>query len=97
MTYFRALPARQTPPLSWSEEEDMMFLDTLESVPYEAVGVHLPWLAEKLGCTPYSVACKIAALRNMPNEWKDQYRKVSNDIRKSGLSVRDYFQRTGLN
>ncbi|EBO3245473.1 DNA-binding protein, partial [Salmonella enterica subsp. enterica serovar Rubislaw] len=53
--------------------------------------------AEKLGRTPYSVACKIAALRDMPEEWKDQYRKVSDDIRKSGLSISDYVQHNGLN
>ena len=74
-----------------------MLLDALESVPDEAVGVHLFWLAEKLGRTPYSVACKIAALRDIPNEWKDQYRKVSDDIRKSGLSISDYVQHNGFN
>lgn len=81
----------------WREEEGTMLLDALESVPNEAVGVHLFWLAEKLGRTPYSVACKIAALRDMPEEWKDQYRKVSDDIRKSGLSISDYVQHNGLN
>ncbi|HBT4579319.1 TPA: hypothetical protein MB314_005204 [Klebsiella pneumoniae] len=54
-----------------------MLLDALESVPDEEVGVHLFWLAEKLGRPPYSVACKIAAFRDMPEEWKAQYRKVS--------------------
>ncbi|HBX6922599.1 TPA: DNA-binding protein, partial [Klebsiella pneumoniae] len=43
-----------------------MLLDALESVPDEAVGVHLFWLAEKLGRTPCSVASKIAAIRDMP-------------------------------
>ncbi|MGG7779857.1 DNA-binding protein [Klebsiella aerogenes] len=81
----------------WREDEGTMLLDALESVPDEAVGVHLFWLAEKLGRTPYSVACKIAVLRNMPEEWKDQYRKVSDDIRKSGLSISDYVQHIGLN
>ena len=81
----------------WREEEGTMLLDALESVPDEAVGVQLFWLAEKLGRTPYSVACKIAALRDMPEEWKDQYRKVSDDIRKSGLSISDYVQHNGLN
>jgi hypothetical protein len=81
----------------WREEEGTMLLDALESVPDEAVGVHLFWLAEKLGRTPYSVACKIAALRDIPNEWKDQYRKVSDDIRKSGLSISDYVQHNGFN
>ena len=60
------------------------------------MGVHLFWLAEKLGRTPYSVACKIAALRDMPEEWKDQYRKVSDDIRKSGLNISDYVQKHGI-
>ncbi|EML9727381.1 DNA-binding protein [Klebsiella aerogenes] len=81
----------------WREEEGTMLLDALEYVPDEALGVHLFWLAEKLGRIPYSVACKIAALRDMPEEWKDQYRKVSDDIRKSGLSVSDYVQHHGLN
>ncbi|EBA7134416.1 hypothetical protein B7I57_18890 [Salmonella enterica] len=72
-----------------------MLLDALESVPDEAVGVHLFWLAEKLGRTPYSVPCKIAALRDMPNEWKDQFRKISDYIRKSGLSISDYMKQNG--
>ncbi|HIB1519507.1 TPA: DNA-binding protein [Salmonella enterica subsp. enterica serovar Muenchen] len=80
----------------WREEEGTLLLDALDSVPDEAVGVHLFWLAEKLGRTPYSVACKIAALRDMPKEWKDQYRKVSDDIRKSGLGISDYVQHNAL-
>lgn len=72
-------------------------LDALKSVPDEAVGVQLFWLAEKQGRTPYSVVSKIAALRAMPNEWKNQYRKVSKDIRTSGLSIRDYVKHNGLN
>ncbi|WP_200780726.1 DNA-binding protein [Klebsiella oxytoca] len=79
----------------WREEEGTMLLDALESVPDEEVGTHLFWLAEKLGRTPYSVACKISALRDMPNEWKDQFRKVSDDIRKSGLSISDYMKQNG--
>ncbi|VFS14972.1 Uncharacterised protein [Enterobacter cancerogenus] len=43
------------------------------------------------------MAYKLAALRNMPNEWKDQYHKVSDDIRKSDLSISDYIQHNGLN
>ncbi|MGR7498081.1 DNA-binding protein [Klebsiella aerogenes] len=82
---------------SWREEEGTMLLDALESIPDEAVGGHLFWLAEKLGRPPYSVTCKIAALRDMPNEWKDQYRKVSDDIRKSGLSICDYMKQNGNN
>lgn len=81
----------------WQEEEGTMLLDALKSVPDEAVGVHLFWLAEKLGRTPYSVACKIAALRDMPEEWKDQYRKVSDDIRQSGLTISDYMQQKAVN
>lgn len=38
----------------------------------------------------------IAALQDMPNECKDQYRKVSDDIRKSVLSISDYVQHNGL-
>lgn len=81
----------------WREEEGTVLIDALESTLDEAVGVHLFWLAEKLGRPSYSVACKIAALRDMPEEWKDKYRKVSDDIRKSGLSISDYVQHNGLN
>ncbi|WPS11041.1 DNA-binding protein (plasmid) [Klebsiella aerogenes] len=81
----------------WREEEGTMLLDALESVPDEAVGVHLFWLAEKLGRTPYSVACKIATLRDMPEEWKNQYRKISDDIRQSGLTISDYMQQKAVN
>lgn len=58
--------------------------DALESVPDEAVDLHLFWLAEKLGRTLFSMASRIAALREMPKEWKNQLRKFSDDIRKSG-------------
>lgn len=81
----------------WREEEGTMLLDALESVPDEAVGVHLFWLAEKLGRTPYSVACKIGTLREMPEEWKNQYRKISDDIRQSGLTISDYMQQKAVN
>ncbi|HBX7802369.1 TPA: hypothetical protein MJB77_28055, partial [Klebsiella pneumoniae] len=37
--------------------------------------------------TPYSVTCKIAALQDMPNEWKDQYRK--GERRRTLLLLRD--------
>ncbi|AEG96731.1 hypothetical protein EAE_09045 [Klebsiella aerogenes KCTC 2190] len=39
----------------------------------------------------------IAALQDMPDEWKDQYRKDSDDIRKPGLSISDYVQHNRLN
>ncbi|WP_368750191.1 DNA-binding protein [Klebsiella aerogenes] len=81
----------------WQEEEGTMLLDALESVPDKDVGAHLFWLAEKLGRTPYSVACKIATLRDMPEEWKNQYRKISDDIRQSGLTISDYMQQKAVN
>lgn len=67
-----------------------MLLVTIESIPDEAVGIHVFWLAEKLGRPPYRVVCKIAAFRDMPEELKDLCRKVSDYIRKSGLSISAY-------
>jgi hypothetical protein len=41
-----------------------MLREVLEPIPEEEIGEHLFWLAEKLGRTPYSVACKIAQIKN---------------------------------
>ncbi|WKJ95779.1 hypothetical protein Q0L23_29665 (plasmid) [Klebsiella michiganensis] len=74
-----------------------MFLqEALDSVPDEEIGTHLFWLAEILGRTPYSVACKIASQRNLTNGWKEQFREISDKIRLSGLSISDYLKQNGL-
>ncbi|MCV4677860.1 DNA-binding protein, partial [Escherichia coli] len=52
-------------------------------------------LSEKLGRTPFSVACKIASLRRLTNGWKEQFREVSDKIRLSGLSISDYLKQNG--
>ncbi|VDA22382.1 hypothetical protein BANRA_04298 [Escherichia coli] len=70
--------------------------DVLEDVPDDEIGKHLFWLAEKLGRTPYSVACKVRQIKKLPAEWKDQFRKISDRIRSSGMSVSEYLQRQGL-
>lgn len=53
------------------------------------------WLSEKLGRTPFSVACKIASQRHLTNGWKEQFREVSDKIRLSGLSISDYLKQNG--
>ncbi|EOK4438613.1 DNA-binding protein, partial [Escherichia coli] len=45
---------------------------------------------------PYSVACKVRQIKKLPAEWKDQFRKISDRIRSSGMSVSEYLQRQGL-
>jgi hypothetical protein len=67
-----------------------------EAPPDEEDGIHLVWLAEKLGRTPYNVACNIAALRHMPEEGKDRFRRITDDIRRSGLHIRDDIEQKGL-
>lgn len=81
---------------AWCEEEEILLQDALESVPDVEIGTHLFWLAEKLGRTPYSVACKIALLRHLPIEWKNQFQKISDDIRQSGLTVGEFVSKNGL-
>ncbi|QAA75753.1 hypothetical protein D4N21_29620 (plasmid) [Klebsiella variicola] len=54
------------------------------------MGKHHFWLSEKLGRTPFSVACKIASQRHLTNGWKEQFREVSDKIRLSGLSINEY-------
>ncbi len=74
----------------WKEEDIERLNEVLEPVPDEEIDHHLYWLAEKLGRTPYSVACKIATLRNLPDDWKDNYRKQSDKIRSSELNIGEY-------
>lgn len=81
---------------AWSEEEEVFLQDALDSVPDEEIGTHLFWLAEKLGRTPYSVACKIASQRNLKNSWKEQFRDISDKIRESGLAISEFVSKNGL-
>jgi hypothetical protein len=80
-------------------EEETLLLDALDGVPNDDIGKHLFWLSEKLGRTPFSVACKIASQRHLTNGWKEQFRGVSDKIRLSGLSISDYLKqnRSDLN
>ena len=70
-------------------EEETLLLDALDGVPNDDIGKHLFWLSEKLGRTPFSVACKIASQRHLTNGWKEQFSEVSDKIRLSGLSISD--------
>ncbi|HCZ9102105.1 TPA: DNA-binding protein [Klebsiella michiganensis] len=80
---------------AWSEEEEVFLQDALDSVPDKEIGTHLFWLAEKLGRTPYSVACKIASQRNLKNGWKEQFREISDKIRESGLTISEFVSKNG--
>ncbi|MDF6700876.1 DNA-binding protein [Escherichia coli] len=82
--------------VAWNEADESLLRDVLEDVPDDEIGKHLFWLAEKLGRTPYSVACKVRQIKKLPAEWKDQFRKISDRIRSSGMSVSEYLQRQGL-
>ncbi|MCW9490449.1 DNA-binding protein [Klebsiella michiganensis] len=79
---------------AWVAEEETLLLDALDGVPND-IGKHLFWLSEKLGRTPFSVACKIASQRHLTNGWKEQFREVSDKIRLSGLSISDYLKQSG--
>ena len=76
-------------------EEETLLLDALNGVPNDDIGKHLFWLSEKLGRTPFSVACKIASQRHLTNGWKEQFREVSDKIRLSGLSISEYQKQNG--
>ncbi|MGM9925428.1 MAG: hypothetical protein ACI35R_14375 [Bacillus sp. (in: firmicutes)] len=82
--------------VAWNEADESLLRDVLEDVPDDEIGKHLFWLAEKLGRTPYSVACKVRQIKKLPAEWKDQFRKISDRIRSSGMSVSEYLQRQRL-
>ncbi|VTM94335.1 Uncharacterised protein [Raoultella planticola] len=83
----------------WQEEEKTLLRDALDPVPDEEIGTHLFWLSEKLCRTPFSVAFQIAAIRVLPNGWEEQFKEISDTIRLSGLSIRDYMKQnsTDLN
>ncbi|MDD9665977.1 DNA-binding protein [Klebsiella pasteurii] len=80
---------------AWVPEEETLLLDALDGVPNDEIGKHLFWLSEKLGRTPFSVACKIASQRHLRNDWKEQFREISDKIRLSGLSISDYMKQSG--
>ncbi|AXS16847.1 TPA: DNA-binding protein [Klebsiella pneumoniae] len=80
---------------AWVSEEETLLLDALDGVPNDEIGKHLFWLSEKLGRTPFSVACKIASQRHLRNDWKEQFREISDKIRLSGLSISDYLKQSG--
>ena len=80
---------------AWVAEEETLLLDALDGVPNDDIGKHLFWLSEKLGRTPFSVACKIASQRHLTNGWKEQFREVSDKIRLSGLSISEYQKQNG--
>lgn len=80
---------------AWVAEEETLLLDALDGVPNDETGKHLFWLSEKLGRTPFSVACKIASQRHLRNDWKEQFREISDKIRLSGLSISDYMKQSG--
>ncbi|HFT9406896.1 TPA: DNA-binding protein [Escherichia coli] len=82
--------------VAWNEADESLLRDVLEDVPDDEIGKHLFWLAEKLGRTPYSVACKVRQIKKLSAEWKDQFRKISDRIRSSGMSVSEYLQCQGL-
>lgn len=49
--------------VAWNEADESLLRDVLEDVPDDEIGKHLFWLAEKLGRTPYSVACKVRQIK----------------------------------
>ena len=65
--------------VAWNEADESLLRDVLEDVPDDEIGKHLFWLAEKLGRTPYSVACKVRQIKKLPAEWKDQFRTLQNN------------------
>ena len=91
------IPVRRFPNArqAWVSEEETLLLDALDGVPNDEIGKHLFWLSEKLGRTPFSVACKIASQRHLRNDWKEQFREISDKIRLSGLSISDYLKQSG--
>ena len=80
---------------AWVAEEETLLLDALDGVPNDDIGKHLFWLSEKLGRTPFSVAFQIAAIRELQDGWKEQFREISDNIRLSGLSISDYLTQNG--
>ncbi|TCZ55695.1 DNA-binding protein [Klebsiella grimontii] len=80
---------------AWVSEEETLLLDALDGVPNDEIGKQLFWLSEKLGRTPFSVACKIASQGHLRNDWKEQFREISDKIRLSGLSISDYLKQSG--
>lgn len=50
--------------IAWNDNDESILREVLDPIPTEKIGDHLFWLAEKLGRIPYSMACKIAQVKN---------------------------------
>lgn len=50
--------------IAWNDNDESILREVLDPIPTEKIGDHLFWLAEKLVRIPYSMACKIAQVKN---------------------------------
>ncbi len=66
---------------TWSDNEDQVIQDIIEELPDDAIGDHVIWISEKLGRTPYSVACRIVTLGRCSAEWTKPYKALTDRLR----------------
>jgi hypothetical protein len=78
--------------LPWAEADETILHDMIDSLPDDEVTHHVLWLADKLGRTPYSVACKIVQGGRCSLNWRKQFKDITDEIKESGVSINDYIQ-----
>jgi len=66
---------------TWSDGEDQVIQDIIDDLPDDAIGNHVVWMSEKLGRTPYSVACRIVTLGRCSAEWTKLYKALTDRLR----------------
>lgn len=66
---------------TWSNGEDQVIQDIIEELPDDAIGDHVIWMSEKLGRTPYSVACRIVTLGRCSADWTKPYKALTDRLR----------------
>ena len=66
---------------TWSDNEDQIILDIIEGMPEDTIDDHVVWMSEKLGRTPYSVACRIVTLGRCSSEWTKPFKALTDRLR----------------
>lgn len=74
----------------WTGEDESFLHGIIDELPDDAIDGQVVWLAEKLGRTPYSVACKIVLEGRCSKAWRSQYQSLTESIRESGLDIATY-------
>jgi hypothetical protein len=76
----------------WNDEDDSLLHEIIDPLPDDEISHHVFWLSEKLGRTPYSVACKIVQIGRCSLKWRDPFKKITDELRESQMSHSEFLK-----